>query len=568
MFALGYRGLRYTGFTFAAALCACWVLPSFVRAEGAIDGYQNWEQFSAAMKSLEASGTAKVTSLGKTIGEREVLLATLGTGTMDEKPAILILGNVYAPHLVGSELATRIAQRFSNDPGLKKVLDNVTFYIIPRPNPDASEFFFTPPFVERAGNLRATDDDRDGNIGEDPNEDLNGDGWITQIRIEDPAGKYLPHPDDERVLIPFDATKNEHGRYNLISEGIDNDEDGQWNEDGPGGTDFNRNFTFRYPVFKSGAGPHQISEIETRAVANFCFDHPNIAIVFSFTPEDTMFKPLDVAPGKEGYRIHTKVLDGDSHYLDHLTEEYCGFHGGTGCPTSPKGAGSFSEWAYFHFGRWSLAARGWWIPPDDEVPPYNKANSAKDNAKPDTRGVEDIQALHWFARHRTDGFVPWKKIDHPDFPDVKVEVGGIKPFLMLNPPAWLLDELAARHVEYLRRLTELLPDAKIEKMKVEAIGEDVYRVTLSVVNHGFLPTMTEMGNITHDPHHLQLQLELPEDGKFIAGHRRQQTPAISGGGGEYKHHWVVQIPSSKGKEIAVKLWSPSVGKDEKKETLP
>ena len=40
------------------------------------------------------------------------------------------------------------------------------------------------PFREPAGNARKTDDDRDFEFGEDPPEDLNGDGWITQMRIE------------------------------------------------------------------------------------------------------------------------------------------------------------------------------------------------------------------------------------------------------------------------------------------------------------------------------------------------------------------------------------------------
>ena len=40
-----------------------------------------------------------------------------------------------------------------------------------------------------------------------------------------------------------------------------------------------------------------------------------------------------------------------------------------------------------------------------------------------------------------DVFVPWTEINHPDFPGKKTEVGGIKPFAMINPPADTLDDI-------------------------------------------------------------------------------------------------------------------------------
>ena len=93
------------------------------------------------------------------------------------------------------------------------------------------------------------------------------------------------------MLIKADPARGEVGRYRLITEGIDNDHDEAFNEDPPGGVSFNRNFTAHYPFFGVGAGPHQVSEIETRAVADFAFSHSNIALVFSFAPKTTCSKP-------------------------------------------------------------------------------------------------------------------------------------------------------------------------------------------------------------------------------------------------------------------------------------
>src|SRR5205823_5923167 len=98
------------------------------------------------------------------------------------------MGNVHAPLLLGAELATRMAQRFAADtPENQALLDRFTFYIIPVPDPDATAAMFTPPFIERTTNLRPTDDDHDGDLDEDGPDDLNHDGLITMMRVEDPA---------------------------------------------------------------------------------------------------------------------------------------------------------------------------------------------------------------------------------------------------------------------------------------------------------------------------------------------------------------------------------------------
>ena len=55
-------------------------------------------------------------------------------------------------------------------------------------------------------------------------------------------------------MIDAEAKNNEVGHYRILSEGIDNDHDEAFNEDGPGGVSPNRNFTFRYPVFAPARG--------------------------------------------------------------------------------------------------------------------------------------------------------------------------------------------------------------------------------------------------------------------------------------------------------------------------
>jgi len=553
----------------------------------AVEGYADYNAMRGQLKAIAAGEFATLESLGTTVGRREVYLLSIGTGRLDEKPAVLIVGSVHAPHLAGSELAVRVARGLADEAN-RKLLDRVTFYVISRPAPDACEAFFRRPYFERSGNDRNTDDDRDGQIDEDGPDDLDGDGWITTLRVADPTGPYMPHPNDPRVLIEADPQRDEQGRYRIYVEGRDRDEDDEHGEDPAGGVAFNRNFTFRYPYFERGAGPHQVSEIETRAVADFAFSHPNIAAVVTFTPEDNLMQSWKPDGSSESKRIKTAVRSDDSPYFDFIAEAYCEIHGGENPPESVRGEGSFSEWAYFHYGRWSLGCRGWWIPqvavekeesdkdeaatekPEEEQSEEEKSEEEKSEAeepKEEKRGADEINALRWFDREKIDGFAKWKRIEHPDFPGKQVEVGGLRPFLQLNPPVDRLDPLAEKHGQFVRRLVELLPQVAIHETKAESLGGGVWRVTVAVVNRGYLPTMSQMGETTRQPHKLQIELQLPQGASLAAGHPRLQLPVLAGHGGKAEQTWLVVLANAKSATLRARVWSPSVGSQMKKITL-
>ena len=118
---------------------------------------------------------------------------------------------------------------------IRALLQRTSFYIFPNMSPDAMEQYFAPLKYERQGNSAETDDDRDGRRNEDPAEDLDGNGRITVIRVESPIGEYRLNPDDPRSLVKADLTRGEKGSYQVYTEGIDNDKDGLFNEDGEGG---------------------------------------------------------------------------------------------------------------------------------------------------------------------------------------------------------------------------------------------------------------------------------------------------------------------------------------------
>lgn len=549
------RGRRYL-----VVGLAIWSAATAVRAAGPVDGYADYVAYVAAVQQLDASEFVQVESLGQTLGGREIYLLKIGTGDVDAKPAFLLVGNVYAPHLAGSELALRVAQQLSAgaaaDPTVREFLDRVTVYVIPRPSPDASEGYFQAPFYERAGNLRPTDDDRDFRTDEDGPDDLNGDGWITQIRVADPTGQWMPHPAEPRVLIQADRNKNEQGQYLLLTEGRDDDHDEQWNEDGPGGVDFNRNFTFNYPHFQPGSGPNAVSEVETRAVADFAFGRTNIAGVFVFSPEDNLFHPWQ--PGDESQQVKQSVLSADAPLTQFLAERYRALHGGQEPPPPAAGAGSLVGWSYFHYGRWTCAARGWWIPP---VPLPEGATPPSE-----TRGAAELNRLRWFAQQNVAGFVDWTPIEHPDFPGQTVEVGGFKPLLDLSPPVTELDGLAGKHLQFLRDWAGLLPQLAWHDVQASSLGGGLYRIEARLVNAGYLPTLSAMGELNREPYPLQIHLQLPEGASLVSGLPRQRVGRLAGRGGEQHVEWIVR--GAAGLALRLLAESPALHPAEQSLSLP
>jgi len=234
-------------------------------------------------------------SLGKTLEGRDIWMVGVANrqgSPVDERPALLIVANLEGDQVVGSELALHtvdyLLTNYSADSAVKERLDNHVFYVFPRLNPDGAEFMFAGDRGGRRTNTRAYDDDNDGRVDEDGPDDLNGDGLITVMRVADPSGAYRVHPDEPRLMKKAEAAKGESGDYDIYWEGIDNDGDGFINEDGPGGVDLNRNFQHEYPYYEPDAGPHMVSEVETRALMDFVIAHRNIAAVLVYGASDNL----------------------------------------------------------------------------------------------------------------------------------------------------------------------------------------------------------------------------------------------------------------------------------------
>lgn len=530
------------------------------------DKYRSFSELSGKTEALarEYPALCSVKSLVKTAGGKDIFVLTIGTGDKDQKPAIAIFGGIEGTHLVGRELSLGFAEtilRRSEEPEIKQLLSSITFYVFPDISPDASEQYFAGLKYERVTNSRSTDDERDFLFDEDPYEDLNGDGIITLIRVSDPAGTYTVSSDDKRLMVKADLSKGEEGSYLVYSEGIDNDKDGKYNEDGPGGVNANRNFTYNYEEYGLNTGYHAMSEPETKAVADFLFDHFNIYSTIAFGPQDNLGQPLRASEkqpeftsseqgmgrgtgmgGGRGFsrepvdRRLTSILKKDETINKLVSEKYHEITGAKGAPPTSQTPGNFMDWAYYHYGRYSFSTPGWWYPSE--------------------KGKNSEASFLAYAEKNSlpEAFVPWTEIKHPDFPGKKTEVGGIKPFLMLNPPADTLGDLILKHYEFITAVAAMHPELEFIDTKIENKGENIFRITLKVHNKGIFATTAEAGTINQWTRLMRIVLEPAKGQTLLSGQKIQRIQRLDGGAVS-EFSWLI---SGKG-DVAINAGAINVG---------
>ena len=310
------RGLLRAGVaTLAAASVAFATGAAYVPLAAAdYTRYHTHEELTAALRELTKTHAklAKLVEVAKTREGRSVWAIEIASPSgppVAERPALLIASNLEGDQVIGSALSLFVAEAlltgYGSNPAIKQRLDEHVFYIIPRVNPDAAELMFAALKTGRKTNTTPYDNDNDGRMDEDGPEDLNKDGVISMMRVKDPAGPYMIHPDDPRLMRRADPQRGERGGYSVYWEGIDNDGDGFFNEDPAGGVDINRNFQHQYPYYQPDAGPHMASEAETRGLLDYVIERRNIAAVLTFGESDNLIAP----PTRAGAHAPASVVD-------------------------------------------------------------------------------------------------------------------------------------------------------------------------------------------------------------------------------------------------------------------
>jgi hypothetical protein len=128
-------------------------------------------------------------------------------------------------------------------------------------------------------------------------------------------------------------------------------------------------------------------------------------------------------------------------------------------------------------------------------------------------------------------------LDHPDFPDHLVEIGGFAPYARSNPPEFLLEGLMARQAKFLTDLAGRLPRLGVRKVELKSLGASVYDLRVQIENTGYLPTAMAQGDTTREVFPVRIVLEIPGD-SILTGSRRVDLGTIPGSGGMKEARWV------------------------------
>lgn len=450
--------------------------------------YYDWEEMEQALRTLEAAYPKflKLRSIGKSYRGREMWYMTINnpeTGDEMDKAAMYIDANIHGNEIQGGEVCLYtiwyLMENYNYNPDVRKLVDERVFYIFPSVNPDGRDYW-----LHVGGSARSRqfpyDNDNDGLYDEDGPEDLDGDGEIGQMFIKVKPGEgthRLNDKGDELVPIKknIEGKPDEVGDYKFVgSEGIDNDGDGRINEDGPGGTDPNRDFgSYWQPNhIQRGAGNYPFNWVESQHTRDFLYSHPNIAAVQAFHNSGGMIlRGPGAALHGEYQRADLAVYDEIGKEGEKIIEGYRYIVIWSGLYTV---WGGFTDFTHDLLGIYSFSNELWTSRSD--------LNHDK-NITQEEREFFD-RYIDW-----SNTVVPMHEINHPKFGKVIINKDRTKLSGRV-PPSWLLEELCHRNMAFCLYHAYCMPLPKIKKVEKEKIAGNLTKVKVTIYNERLEPTMS------------------------------------------------------------------------------
>jgi hypothetical protein len=504
----------------------------------AYDRYPRFDELSSWLRDFaeEFPDLVRLTSVGQSYEGRDIWLATVTdhtSGEPSEKPAIWIDGNIHASEVTASvavvHLIDQLTSGFGLDPRVTRALSSRTFYLVPRINPDGAELALAelPAFVRGSVHAWPYTEQQDGLISRD----VDRDGRLLQMRIEDPNGIWKPDANDPRLLVARDPDEEGDGPYyRLLLEGEIQNFDGVQIPTAPlqAGIDPNRQYPYKWERTVTGpwdAGEFPGSEPEIGAMLRAVTDRKNICAslhyhTFSGVHIRAYSDQADDALAAEDLWTY--------EFLGEMATELTGYPSISGYHDfryHPKSVirGVGTDWMFDHLGVYAWTTEFW-----------NALRAA---------GLEDAHPLEWYRSHSLDdelrllawvdenvqgGYVDWYAFDHPQLG--RVELGGWHSELVFrNPPPAMLEAEIAPHSELAVRLALSSPLLRHRDTLVERLGDDTWRVRVVVENAGWMTTSVTRRAV--DAGYVRpviARLSLPADAELANGSDRLELGQLSG----------------------------------------
>jgi len=480
-------------------------------------------------------GLIEVRELGRSFEKRPIWLLVLtnqASGKDSEKPAVWIDANIHATEITGTSTAMHIAATllagYGTDEQATRLLDQGVYYIVPRLNPDGAALALAaqPKYI-RSGVRMYPWPERDDGLHE---QDVDGDGRILQMRIEDPSGDWKISKLDARLMQKREPHEQGGHYFRLMQEGLIENWDGFTVRAArkPEGLDFNRNYPFEWRTEgdQPGAGPYPASEPEIRAQVDFIVSHPNINIAITYhtfsrvilrsysTKADDEMETADLWVLKKMGELGTKITG----YRSVSTFHDFKYH--------PKEVttGAFDDWMYDHLGAYAFTIELWDLPTAAGIENRKFMEWFREHPH-----EEDLKILKFIEENSAPGsYVNWYEFKHPQLG--KVELGGWDfMYTWRNPPAALLATEVERNTPFALALGEMLPHLAIKEVIVKTLEAGAYQLTVHVENSGFLPSSTsEQGKKRKAMRPVRIELETPAGMDLATGKRRVELGHLQG----------------------------------------
>src|ERR671921_1188642 len=499
--------------------------------------YLRYEELTRTLHALaeEHPGLCKVESIGKSYEGREIWLAALTnlkTGPAETKPAFWVDGNIHAGEVTGSMAALYLIEHLLEKHGSEdlptRLLDEQAFYVLPRLSPDGAERYLTT-----ANTLRATPrpwPEPEEEPGLHP-EDVDGDGDILQMRVEDENGEWRASDKDGRLMVPRtpDEADPEATYYRLYREGTFKDYDGFARKIARPlyGLDMNCQYPYHWQAEneQKGAGPYPLSEPESREEVDFLLGHKNVFGVHTYhTFCGAILRPYSNRPDDEMPEHDLAVFEALGERGTRITgyPNISVYHDFRYDPKKPI-TGAFDDWAYDSYGVFAFTIEFWSMAQAAGVEVEDFIEFFRDPPE-----EASLKMLAWNDRELGgDGFVSWRPFDHPQLGNV--ELGGWKTkFTAQNPPPQFLEAECEKLTRFALSHASTAPRLQTN-LKTEELSQGLRRIELIVENAGYLPTnVTTVATNKKLAKPVEARIELPPEASLVSGDREVELGHLAG----------------------------------------
>lgn len=492
------------------------------------DSYLKYEEMTLFLGELTERypDLCELHSVGKTWQGRDIWcieVTNRNAGKAAEKPALYVDGNTHAGEVTGSMISLYIAWyltgNYATDPRIAKIVDTRTFYIIPRLSADGAELYLTEPYIPRSS-IRPWpfEEEKDGLYPHD----IDGDGIIAQIRVEDENGEWRVSAKDPRVMVRRKPHEAGGKYYAVFQEGMVRNWDGVEVKPAPSkwGLDVNRNYSANWQQrhVQPGSGPYPFSEPESRAVAEFFESHKNISIAQSFhTFTGAVLRPPASKADKDISPKDLKALKEIGEVGTEFTGYPClGVYEDFALSKDVVGKkplwGLALEWMLEHAGVIAYSTEVWDFP--------NRAIGRLDTYKTLMDWSEEEQLLmqRWNDENLGgEGFINWRRFEHPQLGPV--EIGGWKhKYVLQNPPPAFLEQECRKNAMFAVATASATPEVRITRLEAEESAPGVFSVKAAVRNMGYLPSnVTDQAVKNLSAEKVKAEIGLPEGASVVGG---------------------------------------------------